>query len=59
MGLATCSLAWDWASRAVGLIAVRRAVNIFVVFVVEDGVIKRGDRSSSEEGMQVDFHRVG
>ena len=45
MGLATCSLACDWTSRAVGLIAVRRAVNIFVVFVGEDGVIKRGDRS--------------
>jgi hypothetical protein len=45
MGLATCNLAWDWASRAVGLIAVRRAVNIFVVFVVEEGVMKRGDRS--------------
>ena len=41
MGLATCSLAWDWASRAVGLMAVRRAVNILVDFVVEEVVMKR------------------
>jgi hypothetical protein len=38
MGLATCSLACDWTSRAVGLTAVRRAVNILTVLVCGERV---------------------